>query len=82
MKLEKVSNDIYHLHSISGSRAYRELIEKGKTVYTNQLTQEDQIEKDLKLLYIAFGVEMDEAYVKVEKFNKYLKDIKFHTTTA
>ena len=77
MKVEKTVNDIYHLHSISGSTAYKELIKKGKTIYTNCLTEEDQIERDFKLLNVAFGIEMDKAYVKVEEFNRYLRKIKF-----
>jgi len=40
------------------------------------------IEKDLKLINLAFDAEMDEAYAKVEKFNRYLRKIKFHTTSA
>jgi hypothetical protein len=34
------------------------------------------------LINLVFDAEIDEVYVKVEKFNRYLKKIKFHTTYA
>jgi len=83
MNLEKTTKDVYHLHAISGAQAYREIKNKDQAmVYTSTLSAEDMIEKDLKLIYLAFDVEMNEAYIKVEKFNRYLRNIKFHTTSA
>ncbi len=83
MNVEKTTKDIYHLHAVSGAQAYRQILNKDQDmVYTNTLISEDMIEKDLKLINLAFDAEMDEAYVKVEKFNRYLRKIKFHTTSA
>jgi len=83
MNVEKTTKDIYHLHAVSGAQAYRQILNKDQDmVYTNTLISEDMIEKDLKLIYLAFDAKMDEAYVKVEKFNRYLRKIKFHTTSA
>ena len=83
MNVEKTTKDIYHLHAVSGAQAYRQILNKNQDmVYTNTLISEDMIEKDLKLINLAFDAEMDEAYVKVEKFNRYLRKIKFHTTSA
>lgn len=80
MKLSKPTSDRYHLKSITGLNAYQET--EKPTIYNNRFSDDDQIEKDLKLIYIAFGVEMNKAYVKIEEFNKYLRNIKFHTTSA
>lgn len=83
MNVEQTTKDIYHLQSISGAQAYRQIKNKDHhMVYTNTLIFEDMIEKDLKLLYLAFNVDMDKSYVKVEAFNRYLRNIKFHTTSA
>jgi transposase len=83
MNVEKTTTDIYHLHAVSGAQAYRQILNKDQDmVYTNTLISEDMIEKDLKLIHLAFDAEMDEAYVKVEKFNRYLRKIKFHTISA
>jgi len=83
MNVEKTTTDIYHLESISGSKAYQALLQDKKPiVYTNRFSDEDQVAHDLKLIYLAFNVDMNLAYVKVEHFNRYLKMIRFHTTSA
>jgi hypothetical protein len=51
-------------------------------VYADTLIFEDMIEKDLKLIYLAFDAERDVAYVKVETFNRCLIKIKFQTTSV
>jgi len=48
-------------------------------VYADTLIFEDMIEKDLKLIYLAFDAERDEAYMKVETFNRCLRKVKFQT---
>jgi transposase len=83
MKVEKTTKDMCHLSAISGAKAYQEYHNReGKTVYSNQFSLEDQIDKDLQLIYLAFGTEIKEAYVKVENFNRYLRNIRYHTTSA
>lgn len=83
MNVEKTTQDIYHLQAISGVTAYKGFNEENKpTIYSNRFSMEDQLEKDLKLIYLAFDVQMNEAYVKVENFNRYLRNIRFHTTSA
>lgn len=83
MNLEKTNSNILHLHSISGAKAYKEVINKNKKpIHLNSFDEQDEIEKDLKLLDLVFTDSPKLAYIKIEKFTKYLNNIVFHTTTA
>lgn len=83
MNVEKTTESIYHLQAVSGVKAYQDYQEESKpSVWSNRFSVEDQLEKDMKLIYLVFDVDMDESYVKVEKFNRYLRNIRFHTTSA
>jgi hypothetical protein len=72
-----------HLHAPFGAQAYRQILNIGQDmVYANTLIFEKIIEKDLELIDLAFDAGMDEEYLKVEKFNPYLRKIKFYTISA
>jgi hypothetical protein len=76
-------NHINQLHAVPGIQAYRRILNKDHDmVYADTLIFEDMIEKDLKLIYLAFDAERDVAYVKVETFNRCLIKIKFQTTSV
>jgi len=80
----EIIKDVVHLHHI-GSRLDNKNNEYTKdkaTNFNNVFSGSDQIKKDWKLLNISFNVDFDYAYVKIEKFNSYLKQLRFHTTTA
>jgi len=78
----EIIKDVVHLHHIGGRLDYKEYIKDKNTNFNNVFSGSDQIEKDHKLLNISFNVNFDYAYVKIEKFNRYLKQLHFHTTTA
>lgn len=74
---------MFNVNSISGEKEYMSTINKNNEIsYINSLSSIDQIDKDLRLIYLAFDICIDEAYVKIEKFKRYLRNIKFHTIAA
>lgn len=78
MNVKNAGDHQYNLSSISGARAYKQYVnEKGDSIYSGTMTNEDEIELDLNLIYLAFKVECWKAYIKIEEFKRYLKKIKF-----
>ncbi|MDR2867576.1 MAG: IS1634 family transposase [Acholeplasmatales bacterium] len=78
MEVTNVSTDIVHISQIGGSLEYK----NENNIYSNRFNSEDEIQKDYKLINHAFNIEYDKAFDKEKKFNKYLKSILFHTTSA
>ncbi len=76
MNLKVLPNDIILLDKIGGRLEYKKFFNKlGEEVTDNVFSGEDEIRKDYQLINHAFGIEMDKAFVKCEKFNQWLKGI-------
>lgn len=79
----EVIKDTVHLHHVGGKLDFKEYLNKDKKiVFNNYFDGTDQLEKDFKLIQLSYDTPFDYAYVRVEKFNRFFKSIKFHTTTA
>lgn len=82
MNLENVKG-IIRLEYVGGSLDFKQYLNKeNKIVFNNQRDGTDQIEKDYNLIKLAFNTPFDYSHVRIEKFNKYFRNIKFHTTTS
>lgn len=82
MNMEVIKDNV-HLHHVGGKLDFNSYINKNnKLTFNNYFDGTDQLEKDFKLIQLSYNTSFDYAYVRVEKFNKFFKSIKFHTTTA
>lgn len=73
---------IVHLHRIGGKLDYKRLDKNNEIRFSNRFDGSDELKKDYELIKLSFDTPFNYAFARIEKFNKYFKNIKFHTTTA
>ena len=82
MNMEVIKGAV-HLHHVGGKLDFKQYINKNNQLtFNNYFDGTDQLEKDFKLIQLSFNTPFDYAYVRVEKFNRFFKNIKFNTTSA
>jgi transposase len=71
-----IKGGIVHLDDVGGAAAFEKVVgEKGKIIDTLELSGEDEIALDYKLIQQVFGTNFYNIYPKQEVFNKFLKGI-------
>jgi len=77
MVLDMSASGYVHLHSVSGNIQFEKYLDKaGYYAYTLKPNGEDEVTNDFKLVQKALGIELPNAYEKIEVFNKKKKKIK------
>lgn len=85
--LNKMNIDIIksyvHVDYVGGKKDFKQyLTSDNKLTFNNYFDGTDQIEKDYNLIKLSYNTPFDYAYVRIEKFLKYYKNIKFRITSA
>ena len=75
--LDEPGKGMLHFHEVSGKMGFEECIDsKGHKGYRAKLSGKDEVTEDFKELTKAMGIQISEAYMRQEEFNRRLKKMK------